>query len=355
MHIRRIPLSVLLLVAIAMPVSADPLVKAPLVTAPVRTAGAASIYTAEAVVESVKTTQIAAEMQGSITALPVKAGDIVKAGQVLVRIDTRVARQQVAGSQAQAAAASAQLSAARQTYERKKRLYEKNYISQAALEQAEAEYKTAEAQTRAQQAEISIANVRTDLHTIVAPYGGIVAEVNAEQGDMALPGKPLLTLYDPKAMRVVASVPQSRISQLDGNADLQVDIPGSGKPGFTIAVNQVTILPTADAVSNQVKVRVNLPEALTGARPGMFARIGLPIVSGKESVRLLVPASSVMRRGELSLVYVVKQGKPQLRQVRPGLRQAESIEILSGVEAGEQVAVNPLAAIAANQAARARR
>jgi multidrug efflux system membrane fusion protein len=364
MCIRLNQLSVLLLVAIAMPAFAEALV-----TAPVRTAGSAGIYTAEGVVESVKTTQIAAETQGSITALSVKAGDVVKAGQVLVRIDTRVARQQVAGSQAQAAAASAQLSAERQAFERKKRLYAKNYISQAALEQAEAEYKSAEAQTRAQQANISIANVRTDLNTIVAPYGGVVAEVNAELGDMALPGKPLLTLYDPKALRVVASVPQNRISQLDDKADLNVEIPGTGKSSFNIPAKQMTILPTADAVSHQVKVRVNLPESLSGTTagvtPGMFARIGLPIVGskidGKESTRLLVPVSAVLHRGELSLLYVIKQGKLQLRQIRPGLRQGQVqeghaqeqfIEILSGVEAGEQVVVNPLAAVSANQAAK---
>jgi len=356
MYTRLIRIFSLLLFIMSMSAIAESLI-----TSPVKAVSSASIYIAEGVVESAKTTQIAAEMQGSITALPVKVGDIVKTGQVLVRIDARTARQQVAGSQAQAAAANAQLSAARQAYERKKRLYEKNYISQAALEQAESEFKTAQAQTRAQQSNISIANVGTDLRTIVAPYNGVVAEVNVELGDMALPGKPLLTLYDPRALRVVASVPQNRISQLNGNSDLSVEIPDISNSNFNLSAKQMTVLPTADPVTHQVKVRVNLAEPLSGTAtsvaPGMFARIGLPIVGNSENSRLLVPASSVMRRGEVSLLYVVKQGKPQLRQVRLGLKQTQGteqyIEILSGVEAGELVAVNPLAVV--NQANKVRR
>ena len=337
----------LLLAVLALPVSA-----ASLETVPVKLVTSGSIYTAEGVVESVKTTQIAAEMQGSITALTVKAGDVVKAGQVLARIDTRVANQQVAGSQAQAAAANAQLSAARQTYERKKRLFEKQYISQAALEQSEAEYKTAEAQARAQQAEISIANVRTGLHTVLAPYDGVVAEVTAELGDMALPGKPLLIVYDPKMMRVLASVPQDRLSQLDPTAALQVEVPGSAQSSITIPVRNMTILPVADAVSHQMQVRVALPDCLKGTAPGMFSRLKLTIKNSHETSRLFVPASSVMRRGELALVYVVIGGKPQLRQVRLGEPQGELIEALSGVEAGELVALHPLAAIAISKTQR---
>lgn len=345
MYPLRIQLCIGLLLALTLPASAEPLA-----TAPVKRVSTGGVYIAEAVLESIKTTQIAAEMQGSITALPVKAGDRVKAGQVLLRIDARVAHQQMAGSQAQAAALDAQLFAARQTYERKHRLYEKQYISQAALEQASAEYKTAQAQTHAQQAEISIANVRADLHTIVAPYSGIIAEVSAEVGDMALPGKPLLTLYDPEKMRVVASVPESQISQLDRHADSRLEITGVTPSTRMISAQNLTILPTADAVSHQKQVRVTLPENLTGVSPGMFARLALPITAAGAAAQLLVPATAIMRRGELAVVYVVINGKAQLRQVRPGQRQGEFIELLSGVEAGEQVALNPLAAIASFKA-----
>lgn len=328
----------LLLAALTLPVSA-----ATLEATPVKLLTAGGMYTAEGVVESVKTTQVAAEMQGSITMLAVKAGDTVRAGQVLARIDTRVANQQVVGTQAQAAAADAQLFAARQAFDRKKRLFEKQYISQASLEQAEAEFKVAEAQTRAQQAEISIASVKTGLHTVVAPYSGVVSEVTAELGDMAMPGKSLLVLYAPGTLRVLASVPQDRLSQMETKANVQVEIPGSTQPSFTVPARNLTILPVADAVSHQMQVRVVLPDGLKGITPGMFSRIQLAIKGDSDRARLLVPTSSVMRRGELALVYVVIAGKPQLRQVRLGQAQGAETEVLSGVEAGEQVALHPLA------------
>lgn len=321
-----------------------------LITVPVKRELSGEVYLAEGVVESVKTTQISTEMQGSITALPVKAGDVVKAGQLLARIDTRQARQQVVGSQAQSAAVNAQLNAARQTYERKQRLYQKHYISQAALEQAEAEYKSALAQRHAQQAEVTIANVRTELHTIVAPYSGVIAEVNVELGDMALPGKPLLTLYDAQNLRVVANLPESKIAQLENSGNVRVDFSVNAQSALIIPVNNLQLLPTADAVSHQKQVRVSLPKSIAGISPGTFARLGLPIANKTGQVKLLVPASAILRRGELSVVYIVVNGKPQLRQIRAGLPQEELIEILSGVEAGELVAVNPLAAVASLKA-----
>lgn len=323
-----------------------PVLAAPLTTVLVKPASAFSYYITEAVVESTKTTQIAAETQGRITLLTVKAGDQVKAGQILLRIDARMAQQQVAGSQAQAAAANAQLFSARQTYERKNRLYEKHYISQAAQEQAAAEYKTALAQTRAQQAGVSIASVQTNLHTIVAPYSGTIASLSAEIGDMALPGKPLLTLYDSQKMRVVASLPESRIARLDRTSPLQLEISGNATSLLNIPAQNMTTLPTTDTVSHQKQVRLNLPENLAGISPGTFARLRIPMTGGDGTAPLLIPASAVMHRGELRAVYVVINGKAQLRQVRLGQTHETLIEIVSGLSAGEQVALNPLAAIA---------
>ena len=199
-----------------------------LATITIKQSNAKTQYIAEGVVEAVKSSVIAPQVSGSITELPVKAGDYVKAGQLLVRIDTRMAAQQsaanqaqVVAAQAQVAAAQAQLSTARKEFERKQRLYEKQYISQAALERAESDYKTAQAQTntqiaqaKAQHAQSGLSNVQTGLHTITAPYSGVIAEVMTEVGGMAMPGQPLLTLYDPNGFRVSVNVPQSQLAQL---------------------------------------------------------------------------------------------------------------------------------------------
>lgn len=301
--------------------------------------------TAEGAIEAVKSSQLAPQVAGSITVFNVKAGDQVKAGQILARIDTRIAKQQAAASQAQVTAARAQLSAARQEYERKKRLYEKQYISQAALERAESDYKTAEAQTKAELAQTGVSGVQAGLHTITAPYAGVVAEVMAEQGDMAMPGKPLLTLYDPKEMRAVVNVPQSQIANIKSGGNIKVMIPAAADAERSLTAAKITVLPTADVVSNIVKVRLTLPQQLSSVSPGMFARAMLPTTSAGVQSQIYIPSQAVIKRSELMAVYVVDaQGNPQLRQVRAGRKQGDKLEIVAGLQDGEKIALDPIAA-----------
>lgn len=316
-----------------------------LATAVVAQSNGELTYTAEGVVEAVKSSTIAPQVSGSITALPVKVGDHVKAGQLLVRIDTRMAAQQVMTNQAQVAASQAQLAAARQEYERKRRLFEKQYISQAALERSESDYKAAEAQTKAQLAQTGLANVQTGLHTINAPYSGVIAEVMTEIGGMAMPGQPILAMYDPNGFRVTVNVPQSQLGDLKASTSIKVMIPAATEPERNQMSTHMTILPTADSISNMALVRLTLPQNLSNIRPGMFARAMLPINGSKGQSQIYVPAKAVVKRSELLAVYVVnKQGKPQLRQVRLGRKQGETVEVLAGLQSGEMVAVDPIAA-----------
>jgi RND family efflux transporter MFP subunit len=306
---------------------------------------AEQFITVEGSIEAVKGSLLAPQVSGSITVLNVKIGDQVKAGQVLARIDTRIANQQAVANQAQVGAARAQLSAARQEYERKKRLHEKQYISQAALERAESDYKTAEAQTKAELAQTGMANVQSGLHIVTAPYAGVIAEVMTEQGDMAMPGKPLLALYDPKEMRAVVNVPQSQIASIKAGSNIKVIIPAAAEAERSVTVSKINVLPTADAVTNSVKVRLLLPQNLSSVSPGMFARAQLPTTSGKLNNKIFIPSHAVIKRSELMAVYVVNaQGEPQLRQVRVGRQQGDNIEIFAGLYSGEKIALSPIAA-----------
>lgn len=318
---------------------------APLATVTVQPSGGDAVFVAEGVVEAVRTSQMAAQVTGSVTALTVREGDTVRAGQLLVRVDPRLAQQQVLTNQAQDAAAQAQLSVARNEFERKRRLYEKKFISQSALEQAESEYKSAEAQTRAQQAQTGLASVQTGMHVISAPYAGVVSAVMTELGSMVAPDKPLLTVYDPRELRVVANVPQSQLGALKKDAPIEVEIPGAPDSVGRQTGARMTVLPIADASSHVVQVRVPLPQSSRELSPGMFARVRLPLAGMQSDKRLRIPAKSVIRRSELTAVYVLgSDGKPQLRQVRLGQTLGSETEVFSGLQAGEKVVVDPLAA-----------
>jgi len=299
----------------------------------------------DARVEAVRDTVLSAQVAGAIVALHVKAGDRVRAGQELLRIDARMASQGAAASQAQVAAAQANLQVAGKEYERQKQLFAKRYISQAALDAAEAQWRAAQAQVQALQAQAGVAATQSGLHVLKAPYAGVVASVPVALGDMAMPGRPLVSVYDPALLRVTASLAEEQAQRLRSGGGVQVEIPGLAARRMDVGAAQIQVLPTADPLSHTVPVRVQLPADLPGALPGSFARLWWQGGAADAGGRVLVPAKAVVRRAEMTGVYVRGgNGQPQLRQVRLGPLQGEMVEVLSGLRAGDQVALKPQAA-----------
>lgn len=298
----------------------------------------------DGVVEAVRQTVVAAQVPGAITSIEVKAGDRVKAGQILLRIDARAAEQATRASEAQTQAIRASLELARTDLARQQQLFQKNYISQAALERAEAQYKASAAQLNAQLAQTGAARTQSGLHVLRAPYAGVVTELPVTVGDMALPGRPLLTLHDPAQLRVSAAIPQSAVSPratLDPSA-IRVELPGLPSASQWPAVGTVGVLPSVDASTHSVTVRVDLPSGWTGAAPGLFARVWVTDGQRGADGRVIVPLRAVVQRGELTALYVL-DGKDQalLRQVRLGRTKGDSVEILSGIAVGERVVTAP--------------
>jgi len=303
----------------------------------------------DASVEAVRHTVVAAQVPGAIVQLHIQAGDRVQAGQLLLRIDARAADQNVAASTAQVQAAHATLALAARDFERQQQLFQKNYISAAALERAETIFKSAQAQASAQLAQASASRTHSGYHAVRAPFDGVVADVPVSLGDMAMPGRPLLTLYDPAALRVTAAVPQSLATSAPDHSQLRIELPGMPAGRSWIAPVEVQVMPTVDAATHTVQLRATLPKDMAGATPGMFARLWLPAAhSGSAATvqgRLLVPLQAIVRRAELTALYVLNpDGKPLLRQVRLGRSIDGRVEVLSGLMPGEAVVADPQAA-----------
>jgi RND family efflux transporter MFP subunit len=282
-------------------------------------------FPAESVVEAVQQATVGAQIAGRVLEVKADAGQAVKKGDVLMRIDAREAAEM-------ARAAEAQFANAKVNYERTKSLVAQKFMSPAALDKARADFDAAAANRSAAGASQSHA-------TIVAPMAGIVARRHAEMGDMATPGKPLFTIYQPGALRVTASVPQYRLKAMRDVKTARVEFPELGK--WVDAV-KVQVLPTADAATHVSQVRVTLPE-VAEATPGMFARVHF--VTG-QAEKLTVPAGAVLRRGEVAAVYVqTADGRLSLRQLRLGdaVGQGE-IEVLAGLAAGDKVVTDPVKA-----------
>lgn len=282
-------------------------------------------FPAESLVEAVQQTTVATQIAGRVLEVRADAGQRVAKGDVLMRIDGREAAEA-------ARAAEAQFANAKLNYERQKQLKDQKFVSQAAVDRAKADYDAAAANRSAAGASQSHA-------TIVAPIAGVVARRHAELGDLATPGKPLFTLYEPGALRVTASVPQYRLKEMRGVKTARVEFPELGK---WVDATAVQLLPTVDPATHSAQVRVTLPPQ-TEATPGMFARVHF--VTG-EAEKLTVPAAAVLRRGEVAAVYVQSaDNRLSLRQLRLGDAVGRGeIEVLAGLAAGDKVVTDPVKA-----------
>lgn len=297
-------------------------------------------YTAEAVVEAVRQSTVSAQIAGRVVEVRFDVGDVVKKGEVIVRIDERAASQAVAASTAQVQEAQAALANARAQFERSKQLATQKFISSAALERAETDYKAAQARVSSLIAGAGQASTERSFATIVAPYGGVVSARHVEVGEMATPGKPLMTGFDPSSLRVVANLPQAQLPAIQSANRAWVEIPAIGK---RVEAKQITVVPSADPRTHTTRVRLDLPAEVSGIYPGVFARAHF--ATGR-ATRLMVPRAAVFQRSEVTAVYVIdEQGRPRLRQVRLGAAgDAQAAEVLSGLRPGERVALEPVKA-----------
>lgn len=282
-------------------------------------------FPSEAVVEAIQQATVGAQVPGRVLEVKADAGQSVKKGDVLMRIDAREAAEA-------ARAAEAQYANARVNYERTRSLVAQKFMSAAALDKAKADFDAAAANRAAAGASQSHA-------TILAPITGIVARRHAELGDMAMPGTPLFTIYQPGGLRVTASIPQYRLKDMRAVKTARVEFPESGQ---WVDATAVQVLPTADAATHVSQVRVTLP-TVPEATPGMFARVHF--VTG-QAEKLTVPASAVLRRGEVAAVYVqAADGRLSLRQLRLGDAVGRGeIEVLAGLATGDQVVTEPVKA-----------
>ena len=316
-----------------------------------------SSFEIEGTVQALRQATVAAQIGGNVLALLVKAGDVVQAGQVLARIDDRDAAAGLSRTDAGVAQAEAELRNARVAAERTRELRSKGFISQAALDTAETQLKAAQSAAQAAGSARSQAALARGFATLTAPFAGVVLATHLEAGDLASPGRPVLTLYAPGAMRAVVQVPASRAAQARLAAQREVRLPAGG--AWLRPVRSAE-LPVTDPVAQTNEWRLDLP-ADAAVQPGqsVTARFaGPPAAAGAAaapSAALSLPKSAVLQRGELEAVYLVRQGQFVLRAVRLGPAQGDNVTVLAGLKAGDEVAAQAVqAGLAGAQPAGAR-
>ena len=300
----------------------------------------------DGVVEAVRRADLSAQTAGRVTSVEVDVNARVAAGTVLMRIS---AVEQDAGAntaRAQLRAAEASAVEAEQNYRRFAALADGQYVSRAQIDQARAARDSAGATRDAARAQLAQAAQQAAYTVVRAPFAGVVARRDVEPGESVSPGQLLMSVYAPGALRIEVAVPQTRADAIRRDPRARVVLPG----GRDVVPASVTVFPVADVATHSVNVRIELPDLDPAPAPGTTAKVvfdadASPV--GATAATLRIPASAVAQRGELSGVYVREGDRLLLRQLRLGARDGAMVEVISGLQAGDKVASDPVAALQA--------
>lgn len=306
--------------------------QAPGIVAEVRLIRLPLVETAVGTIRPVHETTIGAKLLARVIEVNLKAGEVVNAGDVLVRLDDADLRAKRRQAEAVLNAAEAARVQAEADANRSANLLESKAVSRQEYERAVTALKSANAELSRAKESINEIQATLDWATIRSPMKGIVIDKKVDAGDMVTPGQMLATLFDPKRMQLVASVRESLAHRLKVGQPIEVQIESFNKQ-CTGTISE--IVPEAESSSRafQVKVTGPCPE---GVYSGMFGRILIPI--DDEQV-LVIPRHAVQSVGQLDLVNVATRGAVSRRAVRLGRTIGEHAEVLSGLNEGEQVQV----------------
>ena len=265
---------------------------------------------------------LSARLPAYVNEVFASAGDRVKKGQVLVTLDDREIREQLA-------AGEAQLKQAETEYQRAKQLFESKATTEQALTAAESMYHSAQAQVERIKVMLTYAQ-------IISPIDGIVTDRRIEAGDLANPGQVLLAVYDPTRMRLEAPVPNRLVDKLALNQKVEVSLETPDR-SFQGQVSE--IVSEIDPLSRTRQVRVHIEDTTFNILPGTFGRLW---VNESPHDGILIPASALYGVGQLQLVQVVENGRVIRRLITTGPQQDDQVEILSGLEGGETILATPI-------------
>ncbi len=296
----------------------------------------------DAQVEATNQTTLSAQTSGQITEIFIDAGDIVAAGDILLKLKDENQQANYKSAQAALKAAKAELSDAKSSLIRIKDIFAIKLSSQQDLDNAKARYNIAKANYDGAKAQLNSAKEQLSYTVVKAPYAGVVLERHINLGGIVVPGTPLFTGTSLNQLRVITQIPQRDIEQVRHFAQAKIILPNNKK--FIQQKDALTFYAYASPNSSTFKVRIALPKDNHDLYPGMYLKAYF-----KTGVRsaLVIPSTALIKRSELRAVYVQdKKNNIHLRQVSEGgLIDGDFVEILAGLSAGETIITNPYSVI----------
>jgi RND family efflux transporter MFP subunit len=332
----------------------------------------ASVDTAErleagGVVAAPESATLSSRIVATIAGIKVRAGDRLRAGDIVVTLDARDVSEHVQQARAAAIAADRFLTQARATQSAAEADHQLASVSKARIDTlhakesatdqerdeadarlasaaarlagAQAAVEGAEAQLASARAAVNVATATESFTTQRAPFAGVVSEWLVDPGNLAAPGVPLVRIESDGPRQVIVRVDEARATYMHTGDRVNVAVGGpddlSGNSTIEGIVSEVARAVGAD--QRAFTVKVTLPGTVT-ARSGTFARV---VFRGAPRRQLLVPARAIQQHGQVSSVYVVENGVAQLRLIHVGSSSPDGVEVLAGLEHGESIVLSP--------------
>jgi RND family efflux transporter MFP subunit len=285
-------------------------------------------------VEGSERIPLSTRIMGRVDEVRVTEGTPVSEGQVLARISDRDIRAQRRQVEAQQREAEVALQNARTQFARIDTLLQRGSATQQAYDNAKAGYERAQARVEALANRLDEIDESLTYTTIMAPAAGTIIAQHVEQGAMAAPGQPLLTLEASGVLEVRTRVPERHIGAMAVGDTVRVNI-GAANETLTGRVTEVN--PSGDPASRQFHMRVLLSDPPASVKSGMYAQV---FHETGERLMFTVPTSSLVARGQLTGVYAVgDDDRALLRWIRTGTQRGDAVEVLSGLQQGDRYVV----------------
>jgi len=289
-------------------------------------------------IQASNSAELSTRLMGYINKVHVNVGDKVGKGQLLVSInnsDLQAKRAQVTAGITEATAA---FNNAEKDYNRFKNLFADNSASQKELDDMTAHFQMAKARLEAANQMKNEINAQFAYSNITAPFSGIVTSKNVEEGNMANPGVPLISIETPGHFEVIAMVPETEISEIEKGIMVEVLVKSINK---TITGKVIEVSTSAKNTGGQYLVKIDLDKTDANILSGMFTTVQFPLERKATSELVLIPIDAIITNGQLSGVYTVSQTNTALlRWLRLGRTYGTQVEVLSGLNTDESYIVS---------------
>ena len=290
-------------------------------------------------IQAWRETNVTPTIGGKIEKIHVYEGEMVKAGQLLAELDMRTAQLQLEQARAGVAVAEANYKDVKRNLERMERLNQENAVSEQQYEKVQLLFEAAEAQLQQANSVLNLANHNVEVSRLTAPFGGIVASLNAEEGDVInpmmvgfFPNSGILTLMDYSRIRIKVEVLEREVVRIEKGQSARISVASFPERKFQGVVSTVNL--AADPMSKKFTVEVIIDNPGQELKPNTFGKVSF-IVNIQENA-LVIPLRAVL---DNSHVFVVQGETVKRKDVVLGLQNADLVEIREGLEEGDLVVI----------------